>query len=96
MSTGGTEDYKLLKELYLDKRLESRWKRLNQEATQSVNAYNNAIMTRNPVLLSLSESFITALGGEEASSRIIGSQRLVARKSTHDDAIDCVQTHTAM
>jgi hypothetical protein len=94
MSTGGTEDYKLLKELYLDKRLECRWKRLNQESTQSVNAYNNAIMTRNPVLLSLSESFMTALGGEEASSRIIGSQqRLVARKSTHDDAIDCVQTH---
>jgi hypothetical protein len=95
-STGGPEDSKLLKELYLDRRLDCRWKRLNQEATLSVNAYNNALMTRNPVLLSLSESFISALGGEEAGARIIGLHRLVARQSTHNDAIDCVQTHTTM
>jgi len=96
MGTGGPEDYKLLQELYLDRRIDSRWKRLNAESTQSITAYNNAIMTQNPVLLSLSESFISALGGEETGSRIIGSHRLVARKSTHDDAIDCVQTHTTM
>lgn len=93
MGTGGPEDYKLLQELYFDKRLECRWKRLNQESTQAVTAYNNALMTRNPVLLGLSETFISALGGEEAGSRIVGSNRLVARKSTHDDSIDCMQTH---
>lgn len=96
MSTGGPEDYKLLTELYLDKRLESRWKRLNQEASQAVNAYNNAVMTRNPVLLGLSESFISAMGGEDMSGKIIGAKRQIARKSTHDDAIDCVQTHSSM
>ncbi len=94
MATGGPEDQKLLAELYLDRRMESRWKRLNQEATQAVNAYNNAIMSDNAVLLGLSESFIQALGGEECSSNIIGEHRRVARKSTHNDAIDCVQTHS--
>lgn len=93
MSTGGSEDSKLLSEIYLDKRLECRWKRLNQEAGQAVNAYNNAVLTKNPVLLGLSESFITGLGGEEAGSRVVGTNKLIARKSTHDDAIDCVQTH---
>jgi hypothetical protein len=96
MSTGGPEDYKLLTELYLDRRLDSRWKRLNQEATLSVHAYNDALMTGNPVLLGLSESFISALGGEETGVRIIGANKLVARQSTHNDAIDCLQTHGAM
>ncbi len=95
MATGGPEDYKLLTELYLDKRMECRWKRLNQESAQAINAYNNAVMTKNPVLLGLSESFISVMGGEETSSRIIGNHRLVARRSTHDDAIDCLQTHGA-
>lgn len=94
MATGGPEDSKLLTELYLDKRLESRWRRLNQESNQAVNAYNNAIMTSNPVLLGLSESMITALGGEETGGKLIGQQKLIARKSTHNDAIDCVLTHT--
>lgn len=96
MSTGGPEDSKLLTELYLDKRLECRWKRLNQESNQAINAYNNALMTNNSVLLGLSESFISALGGEEAGTKIIGQHKLIARKSTHNDAIDCVQTHTSM
>ena len=94
MATGGPEDSKLLTELYLDKRLECRWKRLNQESTQAINAYNTALMTSNPVLLGLSESMITALGGEESGGKIIGQHKLIARKSTHNDAIDCVQTHT--
>lgn len=96
MSTGGPEDSKLLTELYLDKRLECRWKRLNQESNQAINAYNTALLTNNPVLLGLSESFISALGGEDAGSKIIGQHKLIARKSTHNDAIDCVQTHTSM
>ncbi|MBX9687021.1 MAG: hypothetical protein K2X27_09980 [Candidatus Obscuribacterales bacterium] len=96
MATGGPEDYKLLSELYLDKRLECRWKRLNQESGQAINAYNNAIMTKNPVLLGFSENLISALGGEESSSKILGNNRLVARRSTHNDAIDCLQTHNTM
>jgi hypothetical protein len=92
-STGGTEDQKLLKEIYLDKRMVSRWKRLNQESGQAINAYNNALITKNPVLLGFSESCISALGGEETGAKIIGTNKLIARKSTHDDAIDCVQTH---
>jgi hypothetical protein len=96
MSTGGPEDWKLLQEVYLDKRIDSRWRRLNQETTQAVSAYNNAVMTHNPVLLGLSECFVSALGGEEASSKIIGEHRLVAGKTAHDDSIDCVQTHNMM
>jgi len=43
MGTGGPEDWKLLQEVYLDKRIDSRWRRLNQETTQAFSAYNNAV-----------------------------------------------------
>lgn len=96
MATGGPEDSKLLAELYLDKRLESRFHRINQESNQAINAYNNALMTKNPVLLGYSESIISSMASEETGSKIIGHQHLVARQSTHDDDIDCLQTHNAM
>ncbi len=97
MATGGPEDSKLLAELYLDKRLESRFNRLKQESNQAVNAYNNALLTKNPILLGYSESMISSMASEETGARIIGAQRLVARHSTHNDDIDCIQTHgTAM
>ena len=96
MATGGSEDTKLLAELYLDKRLESRFHRLNQESNQAINAYNNALMTRNSVLLGYSESMISSMASEETGARIIGQQKLIARQSTHSDDIDCVHTHNPM
>lgn len=93
MATGGPEDSKLLTELYLDKRLESRFNRLKQESNQAVNAYNSALLTRNPILLGYSESMISSMASEETGAKIIGAQRLVARHSTHSDDIDCIQTH---
>lgn len=93
MATGGPEDSKLLAELYLDKRLECRFNRLKHESNQAVNAYNNALLTKNPVLLSYSESMISSMSSEETGAKIVGAQRLVARHSTHNDEIDCIQTH---
>jgi hypothetical protein len=93
MATGGPEDSKLLAELYLDKRLESRFNRLKQESNQAVNAYNNALLTKNPILLGYSESMISSMSTEETGAKIIGAQKLVARHSTHNDEIDCIQTH---
>lgn len=96
MATGGPEDSKLLTELYLDKRLESRFNRLKQESSQVVNAYNTAILTHNSVLLSYSESVISSMATEETGAKVIGAQRLIARQSTHTDDIDCIQTHNPM
>src|SRR5690606_13528977 len=58
MATGGPEQAKLMKELYLDKRLESRWKVLNEETHLALDNYQLAILTRNPVLLGCSESVV--------------------------------------
>jgi hypothetical protein len=55
MVNGGPEEAKLLKEIYLDRRFESRWKMFNQEAGQAVTSYNTAMMTKNATLATVSQ-----------------------------------------
>jgi hypothetical protein len=72
MATGGPESCKLLKELYLDKRFESRWKVLNEESHLALESYQIAVLTRNPALLACSESFIAEMSGEQAVVDVFG------------------------
>ena len=69
--TGGPEESKLLKEVYLDRRLEQRCLRLTQEINLAVTNYNVAQMTHNPVLLSCSESIIKAMAGEALAGTLL-------------------------
>lgn len=79
MATGGPEQCKLLKELYLDKRLESRWKVLNEEAHMAVDNYQLAILTKNPVLLCYSESVVGQMVGGHHVNEVFG-RSLFAKK----------------
>ncbi len=72
MATGGPEQCKLLKELYLDKRFESRWKALNEETHLALENYHIAILTRNPVLLACSEALIDSMAGEDTVEKVFG------------------------
>lgn len=72
MATGGPESCKLLKELYLDKRFESRWKVLNEESHLALENYQIAILTRNPVLLACSESLVSEMSGDQTVSDVFG------------------------
>ncbi len=69
-ATGGPEEAKLLNELYLDRRFESRWKSVNSEANMSVHNYNTAVMTRNPVLLRFSESLMNKMAGPDTVAKL--------------------------
>lgn len=87
MATGGPESCKLLKELYLDKRFESRWKVLNEEAHMALENYHIAMLTKNPVLLACSESLIDQMAGEDTVKAVFGTavlpkQALAAKEST--------------
>lgn len=93
MSTGGPEETKLLKELYLDKRLDSRYKRVNTEVGQALNGYNAAVLTQNPTLLAFTESMMSAISGEDATANVLGNKPLVARKSSRDRELSCMQGH---
>ncbi len=65
MATGGPEEDKLLTELYYDKRVESRYRAINEEAQLALSQYQNALHDRNPVLLMCCESVLAQLVGAE-------------------------------
>jgi len=74
MTQGGPEESKLVKEVYLAKRFESRFQMLSDETNLALNSYNTAVYTHNAPLVAFSEflvSRITAPGTmkEEISQR---------------------------
>lgn len=73
MATGGPESCKLMKELYLDKRFESRWKVVDQEAHLVLDNYHVAILTRNPTLLAFSESLVGEMAGSQSVPKVLGT-----------------------
>jgi hypothetical protein len=60
---GGSEESKLLKEVYYQKQLESRRRALRDEAEMALNAYQEAIRTKNTALLVCSEALVAQLVG---------------------------------
>lgn len=79
MATGGPEQSKLLKQLYLDKRLESRWKVLNEEAHMALDNYQLALLTKNPMLLACSESLVGQMVGGHHVDGIFGRSHIAAK-----------------
>lgn len=82
VATGGPEESKLLKELYLMKRLQSRSKVLSEQAHMALSNYQLAILTKNATLLALSELMINDLAGSELAAKIITVPILDSTKST--------------
>ena len=75
--TGGPEEKKLLREVYLDRCFESRFERLNQEVSLAVNNYNTAILTRNPVLYGCAQSLMEGLTDPGTVSSIVSNSESV-------------------
>lgn len=88
MATGGPEESKLVKELYYDKRVESRYRTINEEAQLALTQYQNALNARNPVLLVTSESVLSQLVGPESIQEVLGGRTLL----THHIGARAVET----
>jgi hypothetical protein len=67
VTQGGPEESKLLKEVYLAKRFESRWQMLNEESNLALNSYNTGIYTHNQPLLAFSQFLIGHMGEDPAN-----------------------------
>lgn len=61
MVTGGPEQDKLLKELYLDRSLQSRLNLIAEEAHLALDSYYTAMNTHNPVLFYCSDALIAQM-----------------------------------
>lgn len=81
LSSGGTEEAKLVKEIYYDKRIESRWRTINAESQLALSQYQMALLQRNPMLLACSESVLSQLIGSGSIPKVLG-RSVLAHKST--------------
>lgn len=72
MLSGGPEHCKILKAMYLDKRFESRWKTINEEAHLAIENYQIGVLTRNPVLIAMSESLIEQMANGKTRAQVLG------------------------
>ncbi len=83
---GGPEEAKLLKEVYLGRRFESRFNIWNERATLAVNSYNMALVTKNPALLSVSEYMLKRMETAKAVALAPGTKKVEAQRATDNSA----------
>jgi hypothetical protein len=91
MATGGPESCKLMKELYLDKRYESRAKVVDDEAHLALDNYHVALLTHNDVLLAFSESLVAQMAGNEKVAQILGASVLSYAATPDTDSKEVCQ-----
>jgi hypothetical protein len=85
--TGGPEEKKLLKEVYLDRCFESRFERLDQEIGLTVNNYNNAIATHNPVLFSCTRLMMEGMTSPDTVDGVINEAQPAGAKKAFGERI---------
>jgi hypothetical protein len=72
MANGGSEENKLVKQIYLSKRLDSRNTLLKSKAELALQHYQLGVLTRNLPLIALSESMISQMSNEEVAKKVLG------------------------
>lgn len=70
---GGPEQYKMMKELYLGERLDSRSNVLNSEIQLAMENYQIGKLTRNAVLMAAAEAVIQQMAGPEILPELFGT-----------------------
>jgi len=72
-ATGGPEQSKIMKELYLDQRFISRMQVISEETHMALDNYQLAVVTHNPALLACSESLIQNMAGPGMVKPLFGA-----------------------
>lgn len=72
MATGGDEEDKMLREIYLDKRLASRSTVISEKSHLALDRYQIAKLTKNPILMTYCENVVKHMTGSQAVPSILG------------------------
>jgi len=87
VGTGGFEEDKLLAEMYLGKRFESRKTSFNHQALMAIDAYQLAMQTHNIPLASCSASLLKRLGGDDLWTAVCQNKPLSANGGNGSGAV---------
>ena len=82
MATGGAEEDKMLRELYLDRRLASRSRVISEKSNMALEYYQIAKLSKNPALLAFCETVVKQMSGQEQVPEILGTSVLEPAATT--------------
>jgi hypothetical protein len=82
MVTGGPEQDKLLKEVYLSKCLQSRASLINEKAHLAVDCYDMAVHTKNPRLLACSKDLIRQMTSQKTMAAFMNGDNVNSGNAT--------------
>jgi len=71
LSTGGSEENKLYKEVFLFKRIEVRTRTISQLSSTAVRSYNFACLTNRPFLAAYAQSLMNKMADKETVDKIV-------------------------
>ncbi len=71
LSTGGSEENKLYKEVFLFKRIEVRTRTISQLSSTAVRSYNLACLTNRPFLAAYAQSLMNKMADKETVDKIV-------------------------
>jgi hypothetical protein len=86
LSTGGSEENKLYKEVFLFKRLEVRSRTINHLATSSIRNYNIGTLTNRPFLAAYSKALMEQMTDQATIAKIISGETGTKLSSKPADA----------
>ncbi len=84
--SGGTEQEKLLRELYIDKRVSSRANLLTEEAHVALHNHQLAAMTQNQLLLEVTQQLVARMTGASTAKMVLqqsGGAALAQQAACH-------------
>lgn len=93
LSTGGSEENKLYKEVFLFKRLEVRSRTINHLATSSIRNYNIGTLTNRPFLAAYSKALMEQMTDQATIAKIISGETGTKLSSKPADATTTKSTN---
>ena len=92
LSTGGSEENKLYKEVFLFKRLEVRSRTINHLATSSIRNYNIGTLTNRPFLAAYSKALMEQMTDQATIAKIISGETGTKLSSKPADATTTIKS----
>lgn len=87
MASGGSEEDKLLKEVYLGRSLETRKKAIYERANLALDYYQMSLLTKNPALLQCCRSLVKQMAGDVSSQSVLSEGPFVVKNPIKEEEI---------
>ncbi len=87
MASGGSEEDKLLREVYLAKALDSRNKTVSEKAHLALEYYQMSLLTKNPVLFHCCRSLVKQMAGDTNANCLLSQGTFIGQQPVKEEEI---------